>query len=124
MKTKSARLIPLFDTHSAFVKTTEAEYEESRPYISEYIAGFQDQLDARSDYDAVRQFLKSNSKVETTFNNYRTQVERLLLWAWNNSWISAASQMHRGSALQYPVGSSWTAACSRPTRIGALSACV
>lgn len=83
MKIKSARLIPLFDTHSAFVKTSEAEYEESRPYITEYIAGFQGQLNARADYDAVRQFLKSNSKVETTFNNYRTQVERLLLWAWN-----------------------------------------
>lgn len=79
---KAFDLIPLFDTRSAFIRSTEREYENDRPFIAEYINQFADKFDARSDYLAVRQFLKTNSRVETTYNNYRTQVERLLLWAW------------------------------------------
>jgi integrase len=74
--------IPLFDTHAAFTRSSELEYEDDRPFLRRYMDGFQSKFDARADYYAVRKFLKSNSRVETTFNNYRTQVERLLLWAW------------------------------------------
>ena len=82
MNAKDFRLIPLIDTHKAFIRCDAAEYESDRPFLSEYLAYFQGMFDARADYDAVRKFLKSNSSTETTFNNYRTQVERLLLWAW------------------------------------------
>lgn len=77
------RFIPLFDT---FAKVTDEDvegYEDDRPYITEYLAGFQDKFDARADYNAVRKFLNSFDNTPTTFNNYRTQVERLLLWSWN-----------------------------------------
>ncbi|MFL1449410.1 tyrosine-type recombinase/integrase [Pseudomonas tritici] len=77
------RLIPLIDTHKAFSRSEAAEYEDDRPFLSEYLAHFQSRFDARADYNAVRKFLKSNGRNETTFNNYRTQVERLLLWSWN-----------------------------------------
>lgn len=77
------RLIPLIDTHLAVTSTDLASYESDRPYITEYLARFQDQFDARADYEAVQKFLRSHSDTATTFNNYRTQVERLLLWAWN-----------------------------------------
>lgn len=77
------QLIPLIDTHQAVTSSDLASYEEDRPYITEYLARFKDQFDARADYEAVQKFLKSHSDTATTFNNYRTQVERLLLWAWN-----------------------------------------
>lgn len=83
MNSKDFRPIPLIDTHKKFVRSDACEYEEDRPFLTEYLDHFKDQFDARADYDAVRNFLKSNSGTETTFNNYRTQVERLLLWAWN-----------------------------------------
>jgi integrase len=82
MNNTAFRPIPLIDTHKKFVRSDAGEYEDDRPFITEYLNRFQTQFDARADYDAVRQFLRSNSGVETTFNNYRTQVERLLLWAW------------------------------------------
>lgn len=77
------QLVPLIDTHEAVSSTDAAEYEADRPFITEYLARFQGQFDARADYEAVRRFLKSHDDSATTFNNYRTQVERLLLWAWN-----------------------------------------
>ncbi len=79
----SIRFIPLFDTHAKVTNSGVDEYEDDRPYITEYLAGFQSKFDARADYDAVRKFLNAYDDTPTTFNNYRTQVERLLLWAWN-----------------------------------------
>ena len=79
----SFQLIPLIDTHKAVTSTDPASYEADRPYITEYLARFQDRFDARADYEAVLKFLKSHADTVTTFNNYRTQVERLLLWAWS-----------------------------------------
>lgn len=83
MNNTTFRPIPLIDTHKAFSRSEADEYEDDRPFLTEYLNHFQAKFDARGDYLAVRKFLKSNSTVETTFNNYRTQVERLLLWAWN-----------------------------------------
>tara|TARA_R110002124_G_scaffold128157_19_gene288740 strand:+ start:37456 stop:38733 length:1278 start_codon:yes stop_codon:yes gene_type:complete len=79
---KSVTLIPIFDTYAQFTQNTERQYEMDRPFLTKYLDSFNSQFDARSDYEAVRRFLKSNSRVQTTYNNYRTQVERLLLWAW------------------------------------------
>jgi integrase len=83
MHAKDFQPIPLIDTYKAFTRSDADEYEDDRPFLTEYLKRFQDRFDARADYEAVRKFLKSNSGTETTFNNYRTQVERLLLWAWN-----------------------------------------
>lgn len=82
MLAKDFRLIPLIDTHKAFTRSEADEYEDDRPFLSEYLAHFQGSFDARGDYEAVRRFLKSTGRTETTFKNYRTQVERLLLWSW------------------------------------------
>lgn len=83
-KAKAAfQLIPLIDTHQAVTSTDLASYEAERPYITEYLSRFQASFDARADYEAVLKFLKSHADTVTTFNNYRTQVERLLLWAWS-----------------------------------------
>jgi integrase len=77
------RLIPLIDTIAAVTGIGSQDYEKDRPHITGYLAHFAGQFDARADYEAVMQFLKSYKDSPTTFNNYRTQVERLLLWAWN-----------------------------------------
>lgn len=77
------RLIPLIDTYEAVTQSEAADYERDRPFITEYLGQFSGQFDARADYDAVMKFLKSYDDTKTTFNNYRTQVERLMLWAWN-----------------------------------------
>lgn len=74
--------MPLFDTYEAFLLGSAAEYTADRPAIVEYIDQFEPAIPARADFNHVRAFLKSYSGVKTTFNNYRTQVERLALWAW------------------------------------------
>lgn len=100
MKNKPSPLIPLFGTHAAFGRSSQSEYEEDRPFIGQYLSGLQSRFDAQADYNAVRMFLKSYSKVETTFNNYRTQVERLLLWAWIKRGKSVL-QFHRGDVEDF-----------------------
>jgi hypothetical protein len=39
------------------------------------------QLSARNDLDAVRAWLANYADTKTTFDNYRKEAERLLLWA-------------------------------------------
>jgi hypothetical protein len=39
------------------------------------------QLSARNDLDAVRAWLSNYADTKTTFDNYRKEAERLLLWA-------------------------------------------
>lgn len=74
--------LPLFDTYKTFVDSTEREYLESRPGMVNYIRQFEPEISAMRDFECVRAFLKSYSGFSTTFNNYRVQVERLMLWAW------------------------------------------
>lgn len=74
--------MPLFDTYEAFLLGSAAEYAADRPAIVEYIEQFEPAISARADYGHLRAFLKSYSGVKTTFSNYRTQVERLVLWSW------------------------------------------
>lgn len=77
------RLIPLIDTFESVTKSDPSAYESDRPHISRYLTNFSSRFDARADYEAVLKFLRSHEDTKTTFNNYRTQVERLMLWAWN-----------------------------------------
>lgn len=85
---------PLFDTYQAFraligqpgqaegVVAGEESYIAERPSIDAFLASMAPEVRARSDFAHVRVFLESYSRVETTFRSYRTQVERLMLWAW------------------------------------------
>lgn len=61
-------LAPLFDT-SAFIKKQTLPPSYSTPYV-------------RDDFIQAKTFLLSYKHVETTFNAYRREVERLLHWSW------------------------------------------
>lgn len=76
------RLLPLIGSHEVISSVDMRGYEAERPWISQYLSGFSGDFDARGDYEAALKFLKSYSDSPATFKNYRTQVERLLLWAW------------------------------------------
>ncbi|MCV4065597.1 hypothetical protein OD783_35550 [Pseudomonas aeruginosa] len=43
----SIRLIPLIDTHAAVTNSDAVEYEGDRPFITEYLEGFQTQFDGK-----------------------------------------------------------------------------
>ncbi|MAF86961.1 MAG: integrase [Pseudomonas sp.] len=73
---------PLFDTYETFIESTIAEYDADHPEIAGYIQSFEPAISASDDYKHVRAFLRSYSGVKTTFNGYRTHIERLLLWSW------------------------------------------
>lgn len=84
MSAPDIQLIALLDTHTAFREAGDFDrYIQERPYAKAYIDSMADGLDAWADFKAIHQFMKSNSSFETTFNNYRTQVERLRLFAWH-----------------------------------------
>lgn len=91
---------PLFDTLETFLNRRIAEGEAERPSIGEYLAKFDPSVCAWSDYRHARRFLMSHSGMATTFNNYRGQVERLLLWCWIFNGKSI-QQMLRSDAEQF-----------------------
>lgn len=71
---------PLFETYTKFVDLNFSSLKEELPAIRTYLESFPAQLQALEGYRAVRGFLKSYAGNESTFNSYRTHVERLLLW--------------------------------------------
>ncbi len=72
---------PLFDTYGRFQELNFQQLSAELPIVRDYLASFPAELQALDGYQAVRGFLKSYAGNETTFNSYRTHVERLLLWA-------------------------------------------
>lgn len=72
---------PLFETYSRFLELNFLQFSEELPTVRDYLASFPSELQALEGYAAARGFLKSYAGNETTFNSYRTHVERLLLWA-------------------------------------------
>ncbi|KPZ27222.1 Site-specific recombinase, phage integrase family [Pseudomonas coronafaciens pv. zizaniae] len=72
---------PLFDTYPNFLALNFNGLSAENPLVVEYLAGFHPGLNALEGYQAVRSFLKSYAGNETTFNSYRTNIERLLLWS-------------------------------------------
>ncbi len=72
---------PLFETYGRFQELNFQQLSAELPLVRDYLASFQAELQALDGYQAVRGFLKSYAGNETTFNSYRTHVERLLLWA-------------------------------------------
>lgn len=74
--------IPLFGTIEAFTKNSEKEYAADRPAIISFIDQFDPAIMAMDDYKYVRAFLKAYTTSKATFNSYRIQVERFVLWSW------------------------------------------
>ncbi|HEX8592594.1 MAG TPA: site-specific integrase [Pseudomonas sp.] len=71
---------PLFETYARFKELNFSSLKNELPAITQYLAAFPTDSQAIESYRAVRSFLKSYSANESTFNSYRTHVERLLLW--------------------------------------------
>jgi site-specific recombinase XerD len=72
---------PLFETYNRFLELNFQQFTEELPIVRDYLGRFAPELLAFEGYQAVRGFLKSYAGNETTFNSYRTHVERLLLWS-------------------------------------------
>ncbi|MEE4892860.1 site-specific integrase [Pseudomonas alliivorans] len=73
-------LHPLFETYARFGELNFSSLKHELPCISQYLSAFPPEIQAIEGYRAVRSFLKSYAGNESTFNSYRTHVERLLLW--------------------------------------------
>jgi site-specific recombinase XerD len=72
---------PLFDTFECFHKLNFLQLSNERSTVQQYLKGFNDSCCAIDSYLVVRSFLKSYAGNRSTFNSFRTHVERLLLWA-------------------------------------------
>jgi site-specific recombinase XerD len=72
---------PLFETYESFLDQDFSVSTSAVACVREYLASFADKLHSKRGYLAVRLFLRSYSDNSQTFNSYRTQIERLLLWA-------------------------------------------
>ncbi len=73
-------LHPLFETYARFGELNFSSLKHELPCINQYLLAFPPEIQAVEGYRAVRSFLKSYAGNESTFNSYRTHVERLLLW--------------------------------------------
>ncbi|WP_313660078.1 tyrosine-type recombinase/integrase [Pseudomonas coleopterorum] len=72
---------PLFDTYANFLALNFNGLSAESPIVLDFLASFDPAVCAEDGYLAARAFLKSYAGNERTFNSYRTQVERLLLWS-------------------------------------------
>lgn len=72
---------PLFDTFECFHELNFLQLSNERSTVQEYLKTFDDSCRAIDSYLVVRSFLKSYAGNQSTFNSFRTHVERLLLWA-------------------------------------------
>lgn len=72
---------PLFDTFECFHELNFLQLSNERPTVQQYLKSFEDSCSAVDSYLVVRSFLKSYAGNQSTFNSFRTHVERLLLWA-------------------------------------------
>ena len=71
---------PLFETYARFGELNFSSLKQELPAVTHYLMAFPAEIQAIEGYRAVRSFLKSYAGNESTFNSYRTHVERLLLW--------------------------------------------
>lgn len=76
----AAKLIPLFESHDRFLELNHNNLTQEQPVVISYLESFPDDLRAIDGYRAVRSFLRSYEGNASTYNSYRTHVERLLLW--------------------------------------------
>jgi site-specific recombinase XerD len=94
---------PLFETYVRFAELNFSSLQHELPAISEFLGQFPIEIQAVEGYRAVRSFLKSYSGNESTFNSYRTHVERLLLWTMIKSRIPLLSmrRTHAEAFLEF-----------------------
>lgn len=71
---------PLFDTFEFFHDLNFLQLTNEREIVKQYLSSFEESCCAIDSYFVVRGFLKSYSGNKSTFNSFRTHVERLLLW--------------------------------------------
>lgn len=71
---------PLFDTFECFHELNFLQLSNERPIVQQYLNSFEGNCRAVDSYLVVRSFLKSYAGNQSTFNSFRTHVERLLLW--------------------------------------------
>lgn len=72
---------PLFDTYNDFLQESNLSPFGERNSVLDYLESFPIELKPMDGYFAVRGFLRAHAKNPATFNSYRTQVERMLLWS-------------------------------------------
>ncbi len=93
-------LHPLFETYARFGDLNFSSLKHELPCINEYLSAFPPEIQAVEGYRAVRSFLKSYAGNESTFNSYRTHVERLLLWTLIKSKVPLL-EMRRTNAEEF-----------------------
>lgn len=72
---------PLFDTFECFHQLNFLQLSNERSTVQDYLKSFDESCRAIDSYLVARSFLKSYAGNQSTFNSFRTHVERLLLWA-------------------------------------------
>ena len=72
---------PLFDTFDSFLKLNFLQVTRELPIVVTFLNSFEAKSCALDGYVTVRSFLKSYAGNQSTFNSFRTHVERLLLWS-------------------------------------------
>jgi len=71
----------LFDTFGKFNQLSFLGVHQELPLVLDYLKRFAPDCKALESYLVVRSFLRSYAGNQTTFNSFRTHVERLLLWS-------------------------------------------
>ncbi|WP_236450513.1 integrase [Stutzerimonas stutzeri] len=72
---------PLFAGPESMVLGIE-QYYARYPCVAAYLKSFSTELDVEKDFKWSLRFLARHNRAPGTFGNYRTFVERLLLWSW------------------------------------------
>lgn len=81
MRNQDIEPFPLYAGPAALGLSTE-EYLAGLPCVKAYLGGFPPEVDAKTDFEWGLRFLARYTQTVSTFNIYRTFVERLLLWSW------------------------------------------
>lgn len=82
---QSFPVMPLFDSYRAFYAIDRnALYAEDTPSVEHFVSSMTAQVsEAEEDYRQVKDFLWSKCRrSEATYNAFRSEAERFLLWAW------------------------------------------
>lgn len=77
----SKRPTPLFDTYEQFIALNHQNLSGERDLVLDFLKAQPPEVEAVESYRIVRLFLKQYDGFATTYNSYRTHVERLLLWS-------------------------------------------
>lgn len=99
MPTKAINPRPLFPGIEAIGLSSQL-YFSSRPCVSRYLDSFPSEIGVENDFQWGQRFLSRFIDTPSTFANYRTVIERLLLWSWIDLGKSALA-LNRGEFGQF-----------------------